>query len=202
MKLVTASDFAGYEQTEAPEMDYRRKERERVSYNKDGNIKSVYLNEQTKVLTRYGSLPAELLTFYADGSLKRLFPRYGAISAYWSEKDEAALTQKMELRVGERVFLCRPQCLHFYEDGSLQSITIYNCDVLAVDTDYGRIETRIGVSFYEDGKLASIEPVWQTKLLLDGKLIRPYNPWADGTHADHNSLCFDRNGKIEVHRKC
>lgn len=196
MKIVTAADYVGYEQTEAPAMDYRRKERERLSYDKNGKLKSVYLNEQTEVYTRYGQMPAELLTFYESGALKRLFPRYGALSAYWSEKDEAEMTQRIKLTVGGQSFCCRPQCLHFYENGKLQSITIYNCDTLAVDTAYGKIETRIGISFYEDGMLASIEPTWQTKLWIDEKWVRPYCVSANGMHADHNSLRFDHNGKI------
>ena len=177
-------------------MSYRRKERLRVKYFKDGNIKSVYLNEQTDVHTDYGVIPAELVTFYESGALKRLFPRYGAISAYWSDRDEMEFTDYTDLKVGDRTYHCRPHNLYFREDGSLKSITIYNCDKLEIPTDYGNIATNIGISFYPDGKIESIEPALGTKINLDGKLIRPFNFMADGMHADNNSLKFDRDGKI------
>lgn len=196
MKLIKASDFAGYEKSESPAMDFRRKERERVSYFKSGNIKSVYLNEQIAVQTAYGKLPAELLTFYESGALKRLFPRYGAISAYWGEKDEARITEVVSLNVGGNQYKCRPQCLHFYESGSLMSITIYNHDTLVVPTAYGDINTNIGVSFYENGRIESIEPAMNTEIELEHKRIRPFNFFADGMHADHNSLVFNQAGEI------
>ena len=196
MTVTVAQDFIGYENTPEPEFSSRRKERLRVQYFEGGSVRSVYLNEPTVIKTLYGDITAELVTFYESGALKRLFPRYGAISAFWTEQNEAELTDYTDLVVGGKTYHCRPHNLHFNEDGSLQSITIYNCDSMLIDTDYGQIKTSIGVSFYKDGKIASIEPAFNTEIILDGKKIRPFYFMADGMHADNNSLVFDEEGKI------
>jgi hypothetical protein len=193
---TSAKDFIGYENTPAPEMNYRRKERMRVKYYKDGSIKSVYLNEQTDIQTNYGLIPAELVTFYESGALKRLFPRYGAISAYWSQKDEASITKTMSFEIGRNIYKCRPMCIHFYENGDIFSITIYDHEKMSVPTRYGEIFTDVGVSFYEDGHVKSIEPVIKTKIIYNGKPIYPFCFFADHMHADHNSLVFDKSGQI------
>ena len=194
--FVRAEDFKGYEKTRIPVLDHRRRDRERVTYYANKTVKSVYLNELTEVKTRYGNIGAEFLTFYESGSLKRLFPRYGAITAYWTEKDEELITDEILINVGAGKFICRPQCLHFYESGALQSITIYACDSLLISTEYGPIKTNIGVSFYENGKIQSIEPAFNSNIVVEGKIIRPFVFSANGMHADHNSLVFDDEGKI------
>jgi hypothetical protein len=193
---ITADFFKGYENTEDPEMDFRRREREKVSFYRSGAIKAVYLNEQIRIETWYGEISAELITFYEDSSIKRIFPRYGKIGAYWTEKNEAEITEYSELEVGGVVYRCRPQCLYFYPDGKLKSITIYNSDILTVKTKYGEIRTNIGVSFYRSGKIRSIEPAFKTEIEYKGKKIRPFNFFADGMHADNNSLVLDEEGYI------
>lgn len=193
---TSAKDFIGYENTEAPEMNFRRKERERVKFYKDGSIKSVYLNEQTDIETSYGTIPAELVSFYESGALKRLFPRYGAISAYWSQKDEAEITPVMSLEVGGNVYRCRPMCIHFYESGEIYSITIYDHEKIPVHTRYGDIFTNVGISFYRDGHVKSLEPVIKTRIIYNGKPVYPFCFFADHMHADHNSLVFDERGQI------
>lgn len=191
-----SSIFSGYEKTNAPAMDFRRKERERVKYYRSGKLKSVYLNEQTGIETQYGVIPCELITFYESGAINRIFPRYGAISAYWSQKDEAAITQEVHLQIGGASYDIRPQCLKFYESGKIYSITIYDHEELELDTEYGPIRTNVGISFYEDGKVKSIEPSFKTIITIDGKTVRPFDFWADHMHADHNSMIFDREGKF------
>ena len=193
---ITADYFRGYENKEDPEMDFRRREREKVSFYRSGAIKAVYLNEQAGIETKYGEIAAELITFYEDASIKRIFPRYGKIGAYWTEKNEAEITEYSELEVGGVVYRCRPQCLYFYPDGKLKSITIYNSDTLTVSTKYGEIRTNIGVSFYRSGKIRSIEPAFKTEIEYKGKKIRPFNFFADGMHADNNSLVLDEEGCI------
>ena len=42
-------------------------------------------------------MDAELVTFHADGSLRRVFPLNGKLSGYWTEADEGALAKAMEL---------------------------------------------------------------------------------------------------------
>ena len=194
--IIKADFFKGYENTKDPEMDFRRREREKVRFFRSGKIRAVYLNEQIKVETLYGEIPAELITFYEDGNIKRIFSRYGKIGAYWTERNEAEITEFMNLKVGQNTYRCRPQCLHFYPDGKLKSITIYNNDTLVIRTKYGEVKTNIGVSFYRSGKVRSIEPAFKTEIEYKGKKIRPFNFFADGMHADNNSLVFDEEGYI------
>ncbi len=193
---ISASFFKGYENTNDPKMDFRRREREKVRFYKSGKIRAVYLNGQTDIETDYGMIPAELITFYENGSIKRIFPRYGRIGAYWSEKNEAEITAYLDLKVGKTIYRSRPQCLYFFPDGKLKSITIYNSDTLIIRTKYGDIKTNIGISFYRSGKIRSIEPAFKTEIEYKGKKIRPFNFFADGMHADDNSLVFDEEGYI------
>lgn len=188
--------FSDYDLTKLPDMDFRRKERQRVCFYKSGNIKSVYLNSQTDIESSIGNVACELITFYESGKLKRLFPRYGAISAYWSEKDEARITKEITIPVGGNEYVCRPQCIHFYESGNVKSITIYDCETMDVATRYGIIKTNVGVSFYEDGSLESLEPVIKTSIEIDGKMLKPFDFFANHMHADYNSLRFDKEGFI------
>nr|WP_297765011.1 hypothetical protein [uncultured Butyrivibrio sp.] len=195
-KFTTAYDFEGYEETKEPPMDFRRKERERLKFYRSGKLKSVYLNEKTPIKTLYGDIEAELVSFYENGAIKRIFPRYGALSAYWSEKEEAGITDYIDFYLGGKSFRVRPHNILFYETGEIRSVTIYNCDTLSVNTKYGIIRTNIGLSFYKNGEIESIEPAFKTQIEVDGKVIRPFYFLADGMHADHNSLVFDGNGNI------
>ena len=163
---------------------------------KSGKLKSVYLNEKTPIKTLYGDIEAELVSFYENGAIKRIFPRYGALSAYWSEKEEAGITDYIDFYLGGKSFRVRPHNILFYETGEIRSVTIYNCDTLSVNTKYGIIRTNIGLSFYKNGEIERIEPAFKTQIEVDGKVIRPFYFLADGMHADHNSLVFDGNGNI------
>lgn len=188
--------FSDYDLTEAPEMNFRRKERQRVCYFHSGRVKSVYLNEQTCIDTPAGKIACELITFYESGEIKRIFPRYGAISAYWTERDEARITEEISIKVGKIEFRCKPQCIHFFKSGNIKSITIYDHECMEIPTKYGIIKTNVGVSFYENGSIESIEPALKTSIEIDGKIIKPFDFFADHMHADHNSLVFDMNGNV------
>jgi len=73
--------------------EVRRKHIYSISFFQNGKISRIALNEQTEVKTPVGILPAELITFYESGSMKRLFPLNGQISGYWSEDDEYKLAK-------------------------------------------------------------------------------------------------------------
>jgi hypothetical protein len=188
--------FEDYENTPEPPMSYRRKERKRVERYKSGRIKSVYLNAQTLIKTDIGVIPTELVTFYESGAIRRIFPRYGAISAYWSQQDEASITSKMSFEIGGKTYDCRPMCIHFYESGEVYSITIYDHEKMPVSTGYGDIYTNVGVAFYKDGKIKSLEPVFKTRIEINGKPVYPFCFFANHMHADNNSLVFDESGTI------
>ncbi len=185
------------------EGDYsvRKKYRNAAEFYEDGQIYSIYLNEQSIALTPAGELPAELITFYPDGAVKRLFPLYGQISAYWSEDDEFELSRELEIPVGKKKIRCHPRCIYFYPSGKVRSITIWSKSEMSFATRYGVVKTDVGASFYESGELESIEPTADTAIHIDGKKTWIFSPLSNRIHADNCSLKFDENGKLKRRRK-
>lgn len=197
--------------------DGRQKNRPSVEYFESGALYSIYLQEQTLIKTPIGVIPAEFITFYENGNIKRIFPLYGQISGFWTEEDEYRLATDVTLNILGKELRIKPMCIYFYEDGSVHSITIWSKERIKVDTNYGVVETDLGVELYRSGKLKSIEPVLGTTLKIpeserdtlepviissDGKpdwnggVIYPFYAMSFRMHADDNSLKFDERGTI------
>ena len=179
--------------------DGRQKNRPSVEYYKSGDIYSIYLQEQTIIDTPIGKVPAELITFYENGGIKRIFPLYGQLSGFWTEEQEYELASSFDFVIqGERKKI-KPLCIQFFESGKVCSITIWSKERLTIHTLYGDITTDLGVEFYETGEIKSIEPVIGTKLSIPGKgIIYPYNFFRLRMHADDNTLKFDRQGHLAM----
>ncbi len=177
--------------------DGRQKNRPSVEYYKSGAIYSIYLQEQTIVDTHIGKIPAELITFYEFGGIKRIFPLYGQLSGFWTEDQEYELAKEMTFVIQGEKKTVKPLCIHFYESGKVNSITIWSKERMTIHTLYGDITTDLGVEFYESGEIKSIEPVMGTKLAIPGKgIIYPFNVFKLRMHADDNTLKFDKIGNI------
>ncbi|MDR3209611.1 MAG: hypothetical protein LBT36_03175, partial [Oscillospiraceae bacterium] len=69
----------------------RRKLKYSVEFYKSGAVKAVALEDRQELQTPIGEFPAELVTFFETGELKRFFPLDGKISGFWSEEEERAL---------------------------------------------------------------------------------------------------------------
>ncbi len=175
---------------------YRRKNREPITYNANGDIESIYYFDQKPVHTSIGDIPAELVTFYENGNVERVFPRYGALSGFWSEEDEYSLAEEMNIRIGKFDLNLKPQCIRFYPEGEVWSITLWRFDEVGIKTPYGTVKTRKGFSFYRDGSLESIEPVFDTRIDTGHGIVRLYDPDAFPLNADNNSLVFNEDGTI------
>ncbi len=197
--------------------DGRQKNRPSVEYFKGGALYSIYLQEQTEIQTPLGKVPAELITFYESGAIKRIFPLYGQLSGFWTEDQEYELATDIEFNLQGEMKKVKPMCLYFYESGQLASITIWPKERLTVHTPYGDITTDLGVEFYESGEIKSVEPVLGSILRLpksekfrvepliqssdgvtnwnDGVLY-PYYSMAFRMHANDNSLKFEKDGRI------
>ena len=178
------------------EAELRKKNKEPVTYHENGEIASIYFEEIRKVNTPLGEIDAEYLTFYPDGTLKRLFPSYGQISGYWTEEDEYSIAPEAEIALCGRTFRVHPLCIAFYPSGKVKSFTIWNRDTVTVDTKYGEVETNFGFDLREDGKLKSIEPVFGTKLETEKGVIYPFDTDNYRLSAENNSLVFDEKGDI------
>ena len=176
--------------------DYRKKYRTAVDHYSSGQLRSVYLEEPEVLDYPAGSFQTELISFYEDGSVKRVFPLYGQISAYWSIEEEVETAPYYDFEINGETIHVRPQCLYFYPSGKLRAVTIWPCDEIEVPTPAGAIRTKLGFELYESGALRSIEPVFKTVIHTPEGDIRPYRYRPIMMHAENATLKFDEEGKI------
>lgn len=175
----------------------RRKYTRSLSFFKNGSLKSVSLHKQTNILTPIGSISAELITFYEDGSIHRVFPLNGKITGYWSEKDEYELAPVCDLLLPFGSISMKIISIQFYREGKVKSLTFWPGDKMKIDTPIGGFDTRIGISFFADGKLKSFEP--DKPVLVNTPIGELYAYDIDplGIHGETNSLTFDEKGRIK-----
>lgn len=176
--------------------DFRKKHRCAVCFFDSGSIRSVYLEEPQILSFPAGNFQTELITFYEDGNVKRIFPLYGQISAYWSIEEEAESAPYYDFDIeGEKVHV-RPQCIFFYPSGKIRAVTIWPCDEIEVPTPAGNIRTKLGFELYESGALKSIEPVFKTVISTPKGDIRPYRYRPVMMHAENATLGFGEDGEL------
>jgi antitoxin component YwqK of YwqJK toxin-antitoxin module len=175
---------------------YRRKVKYSVEFHKNGMIKAVSLDEQQEIQTPIGEFPAELVTFFETGELRRFFPLDGKISGLWSEEEEKSLAIPFSFDLSFTKFTAVITSVGFYKSGNIQNITLFPGETTAVQTKYGEIITRNGFSLYESGELESLEPVQQTQIQTPIGAIAAFDPNAVGVNADSNSLVFDKSGRV------
>ncbi len=176
--------------------DFRKKHRCAVCCFDSGALRSVYLEEPQVLSFPAGDFQTELITFYEDGNVKRIFPLYGQISAYWSIEEEAALAPSYGFEIEGETYRIKPQCIFFYPSGKIRSITIWPSDKIEIKTSYGYIKTKLGIELYESGRIKSIEPVFKTVLHTPEGDIRPYGYRPFMMHAENATLKFDEDGNI------
>ena len=176
--------------------DVRKKYRESVTYYDDGSLESVYLEEPQPIETVAGTIDAELITFYPDGTIKRIFPLYGQLSGYWTEAEEYELLREQSVELLGKVRTLKPLCISFYPGGGIKALTIWPQSELTVDTKYGPVRTRFGLELTKNGQIKSIEPAFGEKIKTEYGVLYPFDPASYRLHAEGNSLCFDENGNI------
>jgi hypothetical protein len=204
MIVTHAGELVPYYGEDTP----RRKYKASVSFHKNGMIKAVSLEEQQEVITPIGELPAELVTFYDTGELKRVFPLDGKISGFWSEDDERELNIPLSFEFDFTDFTALLSGICFYKSGDIRSITLFPKEEItvsipiivgregAINRDKLPIAVRHGFSVYESGELQSVEPAAPVKLKTAIGTLNAYNVSAVGINADSNSLVFDKEGRI------
>jgi len=175
----------------------RRKYKSSVSYYQGGLIKSVSLNEQTDIETPIGEFPAELVTFYETGELKRIFILDGKITGFWTEEDERDLNIPFSFEFDFSKFTAMLVGICFFKSGDIRSITLFPKEVITVSTkSYGNISVKTGFSLYETGELKSIEPAVPTPIQTPIGLLNAYDVNSIGINADSNSIEFDEQGRL------
>lgn len=179
------------------EENVRRKFTKSLSFYESGAVKSISLENQTEVLTQLGSMPAELVSFYESGELKRIFPRNGKISGYWTIEDEANLLQPMEFDFECGSFTVKIVGVHFFKSGKVKSVTLFPGETVRLRTPTGEIPVQNGFSLYEDGAIKSLEPAMPVPVKTAIGVFEAYDVNAVGINADKNSLVFDSKGNIK-----
>jgi hypothetical protein len=175
----------------------RCKDSEPYTLYSDGNIYKIYLNSQTKIDTPIGSISAELISFYKNGNIKRIFPLNGKISGYWSEDDEYEMSEKYSLKLPFGKIDTKIVSLHFYESGAVKSLTLWPKDKIKLNTPIGIQTARYGLSMFPDGKLKSFEPLFPIDVKTKIGEISAYNLNAHGVNGDENSFNLYETGKIK-----
>lgn len=176
----------------------RRKITKCLSFYPSGNIKSIDLQEQTSISTPLGNIDVELVTFYENGAIKRIFPRNGALSGFWSEEDEAQLCKAMSFSLLNTTFNIKINSIFFYRDGNVKSVSFFPGETALVPTPCGEINTRIGISLSANGNIMTLEPAAPVEVNTPIGVLHAYNSNALGIHADRNSLVFDGKNISEL----
>ncbi|HEX3078577.1 MAG TPA: hypothetical protein VHQ24_17095 [Lachnospiraceae bacterium] len=169
-----------------------------LSFYANGNIKSLSLQKQTEIMTPIGKIAAELVTFYESGRIHRLFPLNGKLSGYWSEQEESALASILTVKTPVASFDRKINCFHFYESGNICSISLWSNELVEVNTPDGNILTRYGFSLYEEGQIKSLEPAFPVSVQTPIGKVMAYDMFPIGIHADQNSLCYTKEGKVSM----
>ncbi|WMJ88819.1 hypothetical protein [Anaerocolumna sp. MB42-C2] len=178
--------------------DVRTRYRDAVSFYKSGKLKSLYLNERQEIDCPVGKMKAEFVSFYESGRYLRIFPVYGQINGYWSEREEAELLTSYSIEIGEQKIEAKISCIVFYESGAVKSLTLWPGENVDIKTPYSKIKVRFGISFYESGAVESIEPENPVHLTYDACSFFAYDNHPLGIHGEKNSLSFYENGTLKA----
>jgi preprotein translocase subunit Sec61beta len=178
-------------------MDERKKENKTISFYESGNIKSIALEERSKVETSVGTVNAELITFYENGEIDSIFPLNGQIGFGWSMKDEKQLLEEMDFSFSFGEFTTQIIALRFFEDGSLKSMILWPDKRIELTTPLGKYPVRIGFRLYENGALHSFEPATPISIETPIGTIMAFDQHAVGVDADFNSVRLYPDGTLE-----
>ncbi|MDT9547511.1 MAG: hypothetical protein HQ516_08015 [Chlorobium sp.] len=176
--------------------DMGRRSVKPICFYKDGSLKSLPLQSQTILDTPAGPMPAELVTFYPSGAIKRIFPLDGKLSGFWSWQNEYKLAVDIVLKTPSGVIAAKIISAQFYESGALKSITLWPGQSITINTPLGSFPARKGVAFYETGSIRSFEPLKKIELPTPIGTIKAYDNEPNGIHGDINSVQFGEDGSI------
>ena len=176
--------------------DHGRRVLKPVCLYENGNFKKAPLQQAADIETKYGRISAELVMFYEDGSLKKLFQLNGKLSGYWGEKDEFALAKDLELQLPCGTICAKIINIVFYKNGNIKSLTLWPQQTVEVNTPVGTIGVRVGISFYEDGAVKSVEPAQAFLVQTPIGQISAFDNDPEGIMGDINSLQFNTKGEV------
>ena len=141
-------------------------------------------------------MSADLILFYENGNIKRLFPLNGHLSAFWEESDEYQLAKEQSFDFPFGKITTKIISISFYEDGKIKDLTLWPKEKIKIPLIPTKVTTRIGLSLYPDASVKSIEPAYPTKLSTPIGYLLAYDKNANGISGDNNSLQFTKEGKL------
>lgn len=165
-----------------------------VGFYPNGVIRRIALERMTGVQSPIGEFPAELVTFYEDEAICRIFPLNGRLTGFWTEEDEEKTAAPLHFSFSFGEFSSKIISVHFYESGGIQSVTLFPKERISLQTRFGKITVRTGFSLYEDGALQSLEPAEPTAVSTPVGILHAYDSNPAGITADRNSLWLDPDG--------
>jgi hypothetical protein len=176
----------------------RSKHAPSITLYESGALRGLRLAKPSLVKSPIGPLPAERLTFYESGALKRLFPVDGGLSGFWSLADEKKLNRKIRLGLKFGTYDLFVSGLAFYETGQLRSVTVWPGEnpLLPLPISGAMAPVGAGFSLFPNGDLQSLEPRRPFKADTPLGPMEAFDPEATGITADKNSLAFGLDGKV------
>jgi antitoxin component YwqK of YwqJK toxin-antitoxin module len=176
---------------------HRNKTGYSASFYKNGVLRKISLSDITPIITPLGEMPAELITFYESGKIKRVFPLNGQLTAYWEENDEYQLAQDTSFKMPFGEFKAKIIAISFYENEEMKDFTFWPKEVVKIVTPIGETAIRIGISLYSDGSIKSVEPAYQQNVQTPIGMLKAYDLNASGISGDINSLNFTQEGRLK-----
>jgi hypothetical protein len=167
-----------------------------VSTFDSGSLRSVVMAQRTLLATPLGAIPAEQVTFYENGSVRRIFPVAGKTGAYWTEEQEGELCPVIALPTPLGLVEARFVSILLHPSGALRSFALWPRLSVELTTPSGRLPCRFGASFYEQGALRSIEPARPVELQTPIGPMMAFDGSAIGIHGDHGSVGFAPDGRV------
>ncbi|MFT8394455.1 hypothetical protein [Propionibacterium sp.] len=176
--------------------DERSKDLKSISYYESGAIRSISLDKQTEVSTPIGEFPAELVTFYEDGTMDSVFPLNGQIGFTWSEKDEERLAESYSFEFSFDTITAKTIGVRFFHSGAVKSLIWWPDEIVQLDTPTGKYPARTGIRLFEDGRLRSFEPAVPIIMKTPVGIVQAFDVEAVTIDADENSVRFDHEGHL------
>lgn len=154
------------------------------------------MEKQSNAYTSLGVFPSELITFYDNGNLNRIFPLNGQINGYLSEEDEGKLAESYHFDLSVGSFSAKIIALRFFKSGRLRGLTLWPGETIEIKTPIGVMEVKTGFTLYEDGQLETLEPAKPEIIHTELGSFLSFDADALGIHGDDNSLAFTLDGAL------
>lgn len=183
-----------------PQYDYidiRRKYIKSISFYENGDMQRISLNDQTPIETSIGIINSELITFYPNGNINRIFPLNGQLSAYWDEAQEYALSKETNLHFPFGNVNLRTTGIYFYENGNVKGVSLWPNEELKINTPIGEQSVRLGFSLYENGDIKAFEPSSPISISTPIGDILAFDSNNYTFFKDIKSVNFTKNGLLD-----